>query len=58
MTTATQLYAYGMLCCGYAAGKRGPHEWISTPWQVDFAIGCGLIILTFIVGRLQERKGS
>lgn len=58
MSWRLQLYGYGMMICGYAAGKRIHTEWIATPWWADFSAGVTLLVIAFVLNcRVGRRKG-
>lgn len=56
MKSSAQLYGYGMLVCGYAAGmlRRG-EDWTHIPWQGDMAFGVALLVVAYV---LEFRKAE
>lgn len=54
---SAQLYAYGMLSLGYAAGKwRGGAQWVPTPVWLDFVVGGVLLVAASFVEKRRVRR--
>lgn len=50
-----QLYALGMLCCGYAAGQLHPVDWTGLPWWHGLIVGGAMLVAA---GVLEFRAGK